>query len=110
MKNTILDFISLTKPKLISLVLMTTLAGFYIGSNGSLNLDLMAVTLIGTILVAAGALVLNQHIEREIDGVMKRTCNRPLPDGRLKPRDAMIFGIVLSVAGLYINFVIHRVR
>ena len=105
MKNIMLDFISLTKPKLISLVLMTTLAGFYIGSNGSLNLILMAITLIGTTFVAAGALVLNQHIERESDGLMKRTCNRPLPDGRLKPRDAMIFGLALSIAGLYINFV-----
>lgn len=105
MKKILIDFIKLTKPKLLLLVLITTIAGFYLGSQGSLDIGLMTITLIGTTFVAAGALVLNQYIERDIDAVMKRTRNRPLPDGRLKAGSALIFGLTLTIAGLLINFV-----
>lgn len=99
----------MTKPRLISLVLMTTLAGFYLGSNGSPDLILLLTTLIGSSLVACGALVLNQYIERDVDGLMKRTNNRPLPAKRLIPANALMFGIVLTVLGLTINFFLVNV-
>ena len=105
MKKILIDFIELTKPKLLLLVLLTTIAGFYIGSQGSADFMLMGITLIGTTFVAAGALVLNQHIERDIDATMKRTKNRPLPAGRLEARSALILGLTLSISGLFINFV-----
>jgi len=105
MKKILTDFIKLTKPKLLLLVLITSVAGFYLGSQGSLDIWLMSLMLIGTTLVAAGALVLNQYIERDIDAIMRRTRNRPLPDGRLQAKSALIFGLTLAIAGLFINFV-----
>ena len=105
MKMILIDFIKLTKPKLLLLVLITTVSGFYLGSEGILDTRLMIITLIGTTFVAAGALVLNQYIERDIDAIMKRTKNRPLPDGRLEAKSALIFGLTLAMAGLFINFV-----
>ena len=104
MNQRIKDYIMMTKPRLISLVLLTTLAGFFLGSNGSPDLNLLLTTLIGSSLVACGALVLNQYIERDVDALMKRTSNRPLPSKRLNPVNALIFGIVLSLIGLIINF------
>ena len=104
MNQRIKDYIMMTKPRLISLVLLTTLAGFFLGSNGSPDLKLLLTTLIGSSLVACGALVLNQYIERDVDALMKRTSNRPLPSKRLNPVNALIFGIVLSLIGLIINF------
>jgi len=109
MNKRIKDYIMMTKPRLISLVLMTTLAGFYLGSNGSPDLILLLTTLIGSSLVACGALVLNQYIERDVDGLMKRTNNRPLPAKRLIPANALMFGIVLTVLGLTINFFLVNV-
>ena len=105
MKKILSDFIKLTKPKLLLLVLITTIAGFYLGTQGSLDIRLMSITLIGTTLAAAGALVLNQYIERDIDAIMKRTRNRPLPDARLQANSALIFGLTLAIAGLFINFI-----
>lgn len=104
MIQSIKDYIMMTKPRLISLVLLTTLAGFYLGSNGSPDLNLLLTTLFGSSLVACGALVLNQYIERDIDVLMKRTSNRPLPAKRLNPINALLFGIALSLGGLTINF------
>ena len=104
MNRRVKDYIMMTKPRLISLVILTTLAGFFLGSNGSPDLRLLLTTLIGSSLAACGALVLNQYIERDVDALMKRTSNRPLPAKRLNPTNALIFGIVLSVAGLTINF------
>ncbi len=105
MKKILIDFLRLTKPKLLLLVLITTIAGFYLGSQGSLDIRLMMITLIGITFAAAGALVLNQYIERDLDAIMKRTHNRPLPDGRLQANSALIFGLTLTIAGLFINFV-----
>jgi len=104
MKQRIKDYVMMTKPRLISLVLLTTLAGFFLGSNGSPDISLLLTTLTGSCLVACGALVLNQYIERDVDALMKRTNKRPLPSKRLKPSNALIFGIVLSLTGLTINF------
>lgn len=75
----------LFKARLTSLVLLTTLVGLYMGSQGSVNYTLMFHALLGTALVACGAAALNQLIEREHDGRMRRTENRPLPSGRVQP-------------------------
>ena len=85
------DFMELTKPRITLLVLITTLVGFYMGSRDGLNLLLLAHTILGTALVASGASALNQYSERNLDARMLRTRNRPLPDGRLTPSDALIF-------------------
>jgi heme o synthase len=95
-----LDFLALTKPRLNLLVLVTTLAGLYLGSPGGVALALAAHTLIGTALVAGGAAALNQVWERDTDRRMRRTRSRPLPRGRLGVAEGTGFGIALAVAGL----------
>jgi heme o synthase len=95
-----LDFLTLTKPRLNLLVLVTTLAGFYLASPGGVALALAAHTLVGTALVAGGAAALNQVWERETDRRMRRTSGRPLPRGRLGMAESSWFGGLLSAAGL----------
>lgn len=82
------------------MVLITTAVGFYLGERGMPNLLRLLPTLIGTGLAAAGTLALNQYMERDVDAKMRRTCMRPLPDGRLQPREALLFGAALTAAGL----------
>lgn len=94
------DFVELTKPRVTSLVLVTTFVGFYLGSKGALDLGLLLNTLLGTALVAAGTSALNQYVEREQDGLMLRTRRRPLPAGRMEPAHALLFAAAISAAGL----------
>ncbi len=90
----------LTKPGITRLVLVTTAAGFYLGSRAGVDLWLLFHTLLGTGLVAAGTNALNQHWERDVDARMQRTRRRPLPSGRLTPRPALAFASTISVAGI----------
>jgi protoheme IX farnesyltransferase len=99
-RRRLLDFVELGKPRLVSMVLITTFVGFYLGSEGGPNLLHLLPTLIGTGLAAAGTLALNQYWERAVDGQMRRTQSRPLPDGRLQPAEALVFSLVLTVAGV----------
>ena len=93
-------FYELTKPGVTLLVVLTSAAGFYLGSSaGLVDLVLFLHTLVGTVLLSAGAATLNEFIEREEDGKMKRTRNRPLPSGRLGAREAAVFGGTLIVVG-----------
>ena len=94
------DYLALTKPRVVAMVLVTTLVGFYLGADGAPSLRLMLHTLLGTALSAAGTLSLNQYMERDLDARMDRTRHRPLPDGRLTPIEALVLGLVLLVAGL----------
>jgi len=94
------DFVELTKPRLVVMVLITAGVGFYLGTvDGS---DALAIipTLIGTALAAAGTLALNQFVERDVDARMERTRRRPLPDGRVQPWEALAFGTLLTLLGL----------
>ena len=94
------DYIALTKPRLNFLVVATSAAGYYLGGPHNPDVRAMAQAVAGTAMVAGGAAVLNQLYERDTDALMRRTRLRPLPDGRVAPSDARIFGIALSVAGL----------
>ncbi|MEO8204708.1 MAG: heme o synthase [Chthoniobacterales bacterium] len=94
------DLSTLVKARLSFLVLITTLVGFLMGVQGPMDYVLLGATLIGTALSACGAAALNQWWERELDAKMKRTCNRPLPMGRLHAQDALYLGIFLSAAGV----------
>jgi len=92
-------YVVLTKPDVTFLVVITTVAGFYLGSTGPMNWTLLLHTVCATMLVAGGTAALNQYIEREMDAVMRRTAARPLPAGVLQPRDVLIFGLVTIAAG-----------
>lgn len=96
------DLMELVKARLSMLVLITTLVGFLLGSQGPMNWLLLAATLTGTALCAGGAAALNQWWERDLDALMKRTRARPLPAHRMQPLDALLFGLFFSVAGVAI--------
>jgi protoheme IX farnesyltransferase len=93
------DYITLTKPEVNLLILMTTSAGYYLGSAGAFKWVGLLHTLIGTLLVASGTATLNQFMERGYDAQMRRTANRPLASGRLSPLEALCFGLILSIGG-----------
>ena len=93
------SYVVLTKPDVTFLVVITTVAGFYLGSTGPLDWPLLLHTLCATMLVAGGTAALNQYVERDMDAVMRRTAARPLPTGTLQPRDVLIFGISTIVIG-----------
>lgn len=93
-------FADLIKVRLTSLVLLTTLVGFYMGNLGVLDPILLLHTVMGTALVACGASALNQFWEREQDAKMQRTQDRPLPSGRLQPKGVLGFGLICSALGL----------
>jgi heme o synthase len=92
-------YVALTKPDVSFLVLMTTAAGYYMGARGPAAWLHMLHAIFGTMLIAAGTAALNHYCERETDRSMRRTAARPLPSGILRPREALVFGVVLSVAG-----------
>src|ERR1700690_3317771 len=92
-------YVALTKPDVTFLVVITTVAGFYLGSNGPMDWMLLLHTLCGTLLVAGGTAALNQYVERDMDAVMRRTAMRPLPSGQLQPREVLIFGFGAIVVG-----------
>jgi protoheme IX farnesyltransferase len=93
------DYIALTKPRITWLILMSTGVGYFFGSRSGWHLLTLLHTLIGTALIASGTAALNQWYEREADAKMKRTQGRPLPSGRLTSRNALVFAIVISLAG-----------
>jgi protoheme IX farnesyltransferase len=93
------DYYILTKPEVNLLILMTTSAGYYLGRQGSMNWAGLINTVLGTLLVASGTATLNQFMERGHDSEMRRTAARPLPSGRISPKEAFVFGVALSVVG-----------
>jgi protoheme IX farnesyltransferase len=100
------DFSLLAKPRLNLLVVASALAGYAMGGGRMAAAGQVLALVVGTGLVAGGASALNQLIERRTDALMRRTRTRPLPDGRLTPRDAAAFGIVLTAVGLAILWLV----
>lgn len=99
-RSTFAIWSDLVKARLTFLVLLTTLAGFYAGTSGTIDWTLLAHTLFGTALVACGAAALNQWWEREHDARMPRTESRPLPAKELSPEAVLVAGGVLAIGGL----------
>ena len=89
----------LSKLNILSLVLVATFLGFYLGSNGEMEYNKLLITLLGTALTAAGSGSLNHYLERDADKKMDRTRNRPLPSGTLTPLFAVLYGMALVVIG-----------
>src|ERR1700691_2638913 len=96
-------YLALTKPDVSFLVVMTTVAGYSLGTIGPLDWMRMAHTVFGTALIAAGTSALNHYFERDTDALMRRTASRPLPSGQLRPREAFWFGVsLIAVGALYL--------
>jgi len=96
------DYAALAKPRLNLLVVASTLAGYVMAGGEPGSVTALLCTVIGTGLVAGGAAAFNQVIERDTDGLMRRTRTRPLPDGRLGAPEAVRYAAVLSIAGLIV--------
>ena len=90
-------FVELTKPRIAILLVLTSAAGFYLGSKGTFDFVLFANSMISIALLAFGVATLNQYWERDLDKLMKRTSTRPLPTSKVTPTEALVFGILQCV-------------
>ena len=101
-RKQIFDFYELTKPRITTLVLVTTFVGMWVASSGSVNFTLVFFTLLGTGLASASSATFNNFIDRKIDVRMARTRHRALPAGRLSAQAAFIFGTILAILAFVI--------
>ncbi len=99
-RKIVLAYLALTKPRIIELLLVTTLPTMLLAAGGLPPLEVMAATLVGGALAAGSANTLNQYFDRDIDAVMTRTHHRPIPSGVISPRAALIFGAILAAASV----------
>lgn len=102
MKQRFLDYLTLTKPIIVALLLVTTLAAMFVAARGVPSIELIIWTMIGGALSAGGASALNQYIDRELDKQMARTAKRPIPAGRVAAAHALVFGLGLSVVSVLV--------
>ncbi len=101
-KETLVNYLILTKPLIVALLVSTTIAAMFIAQGGMPPLSLLLLTFLGGTLTAAGASALNSYFDRDIDPHMGRTSRRPIPSGKIAPRDALIFALAISALGLAI--------
>lgn len=101
-------FITLGKPGITRMILVSTAAGFFLASKGAVDFLLMVHTLIGTALVSLGSGALNHYHERDVDARMPRTKSRPIPAGLVSPGEALVFGYALAIVGL--GYLLHFVN
>jgi len=104
-KSLFAAYIELTKPRILTLVLVTTVLGFYLGGKGISSVPLLIFLLLGVALVSGGSSALNHYLEREFDSKMQRTKNRPIPSGIITPGHALNFGIFLTLLGIFVLYV-----
>lgn len=99
------DYLTLTKPGISSMVVLTAAMAFILASHGAVNVPLLLITILGTGLCSGGANALNMLMEKATDGLMARTRMRPLPAGRLSSAQALLFGAALCVTGVTVLLV-----
>ncbi|MEP6788452.1 MAG: heme o synthase, partial [Acidobacteriota bacterium] len=97
LRDKIAAYVELIKPRIAFLLVLTSAAGFYLGSKGPFDAVLFANSLVAIALLAFGVASLNQYWERDIDQLMTRTANRPLPTGRVRATEALVFGLVQCI-------------
>src|SRR3954471_25043980 len=95
-KQVLADYVTLTKPKVQLLLLLTTITTMYVAGDPSVSL--VAVTVVGGFLSAGGAGAFNHFYDRDIDAQMRRTASRPVPSGRISPRAALLYAFALQAA------------
>ncbi|MDA1096720.1 MAG: heme o synthase [Chloroflexi bacterium] len=96
-RSVVRDYVALSKPRIVLLLLFTALAGMFLASGGPPELTLTIVVLGGGAMASAGANALNQFLDRDIDARMHRTSNRPVATNRVHPREALLFGVGLNI-------------
>jgi protoheme IX farnesyltransferase len=98
-RTVLADYLSLTKPRILLLLLITELGAMIAAARGWPGTSLTLASLVGGALSAGGAAAVNCWFDRDIDAVMARTCTRPVPSGRIRPASALSFGVVLAALG-----------
>lgn len=101
MGTVVRSYVGLTKPRIIELLLVTTLPTMFLAAGGLPPLGLTILTLVGGTLAAGGANALNSYLDRDIDQVMTRTSRRPLAAGEVSPAGALTFGLALSALSVF---------
>ena len=99
-RRVLADLLALTKPRVVLMIVVTTLVGYYVGLTSAPDWVRLLHLAVGTALAAGGTLALNQYWERDVDARMERTRTRPLPDGRLMPVEALGLGAILTALGI----------
>jgi protoheme IX farnesyltransferase len=108
LRERVAAYVELTKPRITFLIVLTSAAGFALASPGSIDYLALLRSLLGIALLSSGIATLNQYAERELDGLMRRTANRPLPAGRLAPWEALAFGAAITiVAEIYLLILVN---
>jgi len=103
-----LAYVDLTKPRITFLIVLTAAAGFCLGAKGSLDYLRFTHAMVAIALLSSGIATLNQYMERELDGLMRRTMLRPLPSGKLSGVEALVFGAGLTViAEVYLALMVN---
>ena len=101
-------YVELTKPRITFLIVLTSAAGFALAAPGEVNYPALITAMVGIALLSSGIATLNQYIERDLDGLMRRTADRPLPSGKLHPNEALIFGAGLTIgAEIYLALLVN---
>lgn len=101
-------YLELTKPRIAFMLVLTSAAGFYLGSVGGFHAGLFVNSMIGITLLAFGVATLNQYLERRIDPLMERTAKRPIPSGKVTSMEALAFGVLqCAVAEVYLYFLVN---
>lgn len=107
-REKIAAYAELTKPRIAFLLVLTSAAGFYLGTKGNFDHALFANSLVAIMLLAFGVATLNQYWEYDLDALMERTAARPIPTGRVTPTEALVFGLVQCVvAELYLLLLVN---
>ncbi|MBA2736858.1 MAG: protoheme IX farnesyltransferase [Pyrinomonadaceae bacterium] len=108
LREKLAGFLELTKPRIAFMLVLTSAAGFYLGSKGDFNFVLFSNSMVGIALLAFGVATLNQFIERRTDALMERTAKRPLVIGTISAPEALVFGVLLCVvAEIYLAFLVN---
>lgn len=101
-------YAELTKPRITFLIVLTSAAGFALASTGAVNYSALLSAMFGIALLSSGIATLNQYIERDLDSLMRRTADRPLPSGKLHPNEALVFGWTLTIgAEVYLALMVN---
>src|ERR671919_2068944 len=98
LREKVAAYVELTKPRITFLIVLTSAAGFALASRASIDYVALLRALLGIGLLSSGIAALNQYAERDLDGLMHRTANRPLPSGKLAPWEALAFGAGITIA------------
>jgi protoheme IX farnesyltransferase len=101
-------YLELTKPRITFLIVLTAAAGFALGSRGAVDYGRLLAAMVGIAFLSSGIATINQYMERDLDALMRRTANRPLPSGKLLPWEALAFGAALTIfAEIYLAVVVN---